>query len=218
MTLQDLPRPRAEMITRLRERFPDCDRGVLSAMSEVPRHLFTERGFWHMAYSEASLPIGYGQTLSQPGTILRALSALCLSGTDTLLEVGSGSGYLAAVASRLCSRVYGVERILALVQASRKSLDSLSVRNVLIGYGDGRLGWQAHAPYSAVLCSAFSGSVPDAMVEQLAEGGRIAAPVGESGRQEFILWKRENGSLKELDRLFECSFVPLVEGGGTVHG
>jgi protein-L-isoaspartate(D-aspartate) O-methyltransferase len=206
------------MIERLTAEYPGCDARVLGAMSEIPRHIFTENGFWHMAYGEASLPIGYGQTLSQPGTILRALSALGLSDSDTLLEIGSGSGYLAAVASRICARVYGVERILALVQASRKSLDSLSIHNVQIGYGDGHHGWPAHAPFSAILCSAFYRAVPDGIAEQVAEGGLVAAPVGEAGGQEFSLWRKESGGLVPAGRLFECSFVPMVKGGGPVHG
>jgi protein-L-isoaspartate(D-aspartate) O-methyltransferase len=218
MALHDLPRPRAEMVERLAGAFPEASPSVLAAMSEVPRHVFTESGFWHMAYSEASLPIGHGQTLSQPATILRALSALELKGGDTLLEIGSGSGYLAAVASRICRRVYGVERVLALVQRSRKNLDSLSVRNVLIGYGDGHFGWPAHAPYNAVLCSAFSSSVPDGIAGQVVEGGLVAAPVGSGGGQEFVLWRRVSGSLVREGSLFPCSFVPLVSGGGPVHG
>jgi protein-L-isoaspartate(D-aspartate) O-methyltransferase len=218
MFLNDLPRPRAEMVERLAAGYPCADPQVLEAMSQIPRHIFTERGFWHMAYSEASLPIGYGQTLSQPATILRALSALKLKNGDTVLEIGSGSGYLAAVASKLCRKVFGIERRLALVHSSRKKLGSLSIFNVQIGYGDGYYGWPAHAPYDAVLCSAFARSIPDEVACQVVDGGLVAAPVGEDGKQEFNLWRKASGTLEQVSSLFECSFVPMIRGGGTVHG
>ena len=216
--MQDFSLPRAEMVERLSAAYPDASGKVLEAMSLIPRHIFTERGFWHIAYCDCSLPIGHGQTLSQPATVLRTLSALDLSPEDVLLEIGSGSGYLAAVASKICRKVYGIERILAMVHSSRKRLGSLSLHDVRIGWGDGCHGWSEHAPFNSVLYSACGASLSEDIPPQLAPGGRIAAPIGEGDEQEFMIWTLENGELQPGGTLFNCRFVPLVSSGGGSGG
>lgn len=216
--MQDFSRPREEMVERLSTTYPDASSIVLEAMSQVPRHVFTERGFWHMAYCDCSLPIGHGQTLSQPATVLRALSALELSPGDVLLEIGSGSGYLAAVASKICRKVYGIERILAMVHSSRKRLGSLSLHGVRIGWGDGSHGWPEHAPFNSILYSACGSSLSKDIPRQLVPGGRVAAPIGEGDEQEFMVWTLDNGELRQGGTLFNCSFVPLVSSGADTLG
>jgi protein-L-isoaspartate(D-aspartate) O-methyltransferase len=198
------------MVDRLRGEWPGAAPSVLAAMEEVPRHLFVERGLWHRAYTSHSLPIGRGQTLSQPMTVLRCLSALGLSGSSSLLEVGSGSGYLAAVASRVCLRVTGIERQLSLVTASRKVLDELGYHNVTILYGDGTAGTPRGGPFNALLVSAAAPQVPAALARHLVPGGVMAVPVGDRSRQEMRMLRRTDGGLAEAGEPFECSFVPLL--------
>lgn len=203
-------RSRTSMVRELRESFASASPTVLSAMAEVPRHLFVERGLWHRAYTAHSLPIGCGQTLSQPMTVLRCLSALRPSPGGSFLEVGSGSGYLAAVASRICSRVTGIERQLSLVTASRKVLDRLGYHNVTILYGDGTATSPRGAPFDAVLVSAAAPEVPMGLALHLCEGGLMAVPVGGRERQKMRLLRKTASGLEETGEPFDCSFVPLV--------
>ena len=203
-------RSRTEMVERLRERFPEAAPSVLSAMEEVPRHLFVERGLSYRAYTSHSLPIGRGQTLSQPMTVLRCLTAIHLSAGDSLLEVGSGSGYLAAVASRVCSRVTGIERQLSLVTASRRVLDELGYHNVTILYGDGTEAEPRGAPFDALLVSAAAPRVPAGLARHLRQGGAMAVPVGDRTGQRMRLLRLADGGLVEEGETFDCSFVPLL--------
>ncbi|MGM0626607.1 MAG: protein-L-isoaspartate(D-aspartate) O-methyltransferase [Candidatus Fermentibacterota bacterium] len=203
-------RSRASMVRGLRESFPGAGPSVLAAMEEVPRHLFVERGLWHRAYTAHSLPIGCGQTLSQPMTVLRCLSALELRPGFSFLEIGSGSGYLAAVASRVCSRVTGIERQLSLVAASRRVLDGLGYHNVTILYGDGTDSSPRGAPFDAVLVSAGAPEVPSGLAAHLSEGGLMAVPVGDRERQRLRVLRKRASGLQETGEPFDCSFVPLV--------
>lgn len=212
--MTDYAKPRLEMVERLTERYPGADPRILASMEAVPRHRFVERGLWHRAYSDCSLPIGKGQTLSQPSTVLLCLSALKIPDGGSLLEIGSGSGYLLAVAASVCGRAYGIERHLSLVHFSRNVLQKLSMHNVQVRFGDGGLGWMPQAPYDAVLYSAALPDLPPETVQLLVEGGRIAAPVGGRDRQSFSVWLRKRGRLESEDAGFSCSFVPLVGSAG----
>lgn len=198
------------MVDELRKAFPQADPQVLEAMGEVPRHLFVERGLWHRAYTPHSLPIGCGQTLSQPATVLRCLSPLSLAPHTSFLEIGSGSGYLAAVASRICSRVTGIERQLSLVASSRRALDGLGYHNVTILYGDGTDSSPRGAPFDAVLVSAAAPSLPAGLARNVRQGGLLAVPVGERRRQRMRVLRRTASGLEEAAEPFDCSFVPLV--------
>jgi protein-L-isoaspartate(D-aspartate) O-methyltransferase len=212
--MTDYTKPRLEMVERLAERYSGADSRILSAMQTVPRHRFVERGLWHRAYSDCSLPIGKGQTLSQPSTVLLCLSALRIPDGGNLLEIGSGSGYLLAVASSVCGRAYGMERHLSLVHFSRNVLQKLSIHNVQVRFGDGGMGWAPQAPYDAVLYSAALPGLPKQTVELLVEGGRIAAPVGGRDEQSFGTWLRRKDRLEPEEGGFACSFVPLVGSVG----
>ncbi len=212
--MDDFSRPRREMVERaLRVPLTAVFEPAASALAEVPRHAFVEKALWHKAYSEAALPIGRGQTISAPAVVLACLSALSPRRDELLLEVGSGSGYTAAVASRMCSRVYGVEVLLDLVHSSRKVLQTLGYSNILVQYGNGGLGWPENAPFDCILLSAACRVVPDGLFAQLAEGGRLGAPVGGPDGQEFRVWKKRGGAVEDAGRAFSASFVPLVQSG-----
>ena len=213
--MTDLSRPRAEMVRRLRETFPDAHPGVLARLEAVPRHLFVDEPLWHKAYTDASLPIGRGQTLSQPATVLMSMTLLDPSPGETLLEVGSGSGYVAAIASGLCGRVYGMERLMNLVISSRRLIQKLGITNVTLAFGDGSEGWPEHAPYDCMLMSAAAPVVPACLEEQLAPGGRLVIPIGDrSGEQTLQLWLRGHGGMELVSDAGPCRFVPLIGRGG----
>jgi protein-L-isoaspartate(D-aspartate) O-methyltransferase len=189
------------------------DGRVLSAMEEVPRHLFVPPGLRDAAYEDGPLPIGDGQTISQPFIVAEMTQALRLEGTERVLEVGTGSGYQTAILSRLCREVVTVERLAGLSEASRKRLEGQGVRNVVYVVGDGSLGCPEHSPYDRILSAAASPDVPPPWFDQLAEGGIIVLPVG--GRLEQVLarvTKREGKTRTEV--LGGCRFVPLLGAFG----
>lgn len=187
------------------------DERVLQAMAEVPREAFVSAVQARSAYDDSPLPIDAGQTISQPYVVALMIEALNLQPTDRALDVGTGSGYAAAVMARLCRRVYGVERHARLVESARAALSGLGYENVELRHGDGTLGWAEEAPFDAVLVSAGGPSVPSALREQLAVGGRMLIPVGGSGRvQHLVRITRQTVDTWSEDDLGEVAFVPLV--------
>lgn len=205
--------PARELSNRLDRLFPQADPRVKAAMANTPRHMFVSPAFSHLAYTDAALPIGFGQTISKPATVLRMLSAIADCFGGVLLEVGSGSGYLAAVASGLFERVVCVERVLGLVNSSRSIFDRINVRNAVVHFGDGSLGWPSSAPYDAVLYSAGAPSLPGPVLAQLKPGGLAGIPVGDLNTQVFTILRKVEGGLEERQS-FPCSFVPLMGEGG----
>ncbi len=187
------------------------DTRVLDAMLEVPRHEFVSESFRTMAYEDHPLPIGCDQTISQPYIVALMLQYLALQKEDSVLEVGTGSGYVAALLSRLCHQVYSVERHAELASTAEERLRRLGYMNVTVRVGDGSLGWAEHAPYNAILVSAAAFEVPPALFEQLREGGRMVVPVGPPFAQELQLVRKVEGE-PETVALEGCRFVPLVEG------
>jgi protein-L-isoaspartate(D-aspartate) O-methyltransferase len=189
------------------------DERVLDAMLRVPRHEFAPERYRDQAYEDHPLPIGEGQTISQPYIVARMLEAVALSRTDRVLEVGTGSGYVTALLAELAAQVIAVERHAVLADAARKLLARLGYTNVRVIVGDGSQGFAASAPYDAIIVSAAAAEVPRALLEQLAEGGRMIIPVGPLDSQQLQLIRMENGqprtALHEL-----CRFVPLVSGNG----
>jgi len=189
------------------------DERVLSAMEEVPRHLFVPPGLRESAYDDGPLPIGAGQTISQPFIVAEMTQALRLSGEERVLEIGTGSGYQTAILSRLCREVVTVERIPSLSEAARTRLDALGVTNVFYAVGDGSLGCPERAPYDRILSAAASPDVPAPWVEQLAEGGAIVLPMG--GRFEQVLARvTKRGGKTHTEILGGCRFVPLIGAHG----
>jgi protein-L-isoaspartate(D-aspartate) O-methyltransferase len=185
------------------------DLAVLRAVAQVPRHLFVPESLRHRAYDDAALPIGSGQTISQPWVQARYLEAIGLSGPERVLEIGTGSGYQTALLSLLSDAVFSVERVPALAQAARAALEAAGIRNVTTLVGDGTLGWRPFAPYDAILVSAASPDVPSPLADQLAEGGRMVIPVGDRDTQTLTLIRREPGGFRTTT-LADVRFVPLV--------
>jgi protein-L-isoaspartate(D-aspartate) O-methyltransferase len=187
------------------------DPRVLEAMGSVPRHEFVLEEFRDRAYEDYPLPIGEGQTISQPYIVAAMLEHLALRESDRALEVGTGSGYVTALLSMLCAQVFSVERCAPLANSARAALLRLGYNNVAIHVGDGTLGWSEFAPFDAILVSAATPEVPPALVEQLREGGRMILPVGPAWSQELQLLSKVGGRV-EVRMLEGCRFVPLVGG------
>lgn len=185
------------------------DLAVLRAFEAVPRHLFVPTGVRHRAYEDSALPIGNGQTISQPSIHARYLQELQLTGREKVLEIGTGSGYQTVLLSHLVSQVFSIERIGALMDSARAIIAKLGKGNVSLLQGDGTLGWRDYAPYDAILVSAAAPDVPRALAEQLAEGGRMLIPVG--GRDEQVLYViTRHGDQLERRAIGPVRFVPLV--------
>ncbi|HEX9703620.1 MAG TPA: protein-L-isoaspartate(D-aspartate) O-methyltransferase [Gemmatimonadales bacterium] len=185
------------------------DLAVLKAFAETPRHLFVPDGVRHRAYEDTPLPIGSGQTISQPFTQARYLEALRLSPADKVLEIGTGSGYQTALLAALAGQVFTVERVPALAEAAQRALRQAGVRTASLLVGDGTLGWSEYAPYQAILVAAGGPEVPPPLLEQLARGGRLLIPLGERGAQVLTLIERTDAGLSRRP-VAEARFVPLI--------
>ena len=206
-------RARDRLIERLRTEGGIRDERVLHAMRTVPRHLFIDEALASRAYEDTALPIGRAQTISQPWVVARMTEALLEAGVPTkVLEIGTGSGYQAAVLAALVGQVYTVERIDELQRLARKRFRKLGIDNVRCRYDDGRIGWAEHAPFDAIIVTAASAALDAALLQQLAPHGVLVAPVGGSGGQQLLRIRAgENGW--QQDVLGAVSFVPLL--GGT---
>lgn len=202
---------RARLVERLREQ-GIRDLAVLRAFAETPRHLFVPAAMRHRAYEDGALPIGAGQTISQPFTQARYLEALRLQGRERVLEIGTGSGYQTALLAALAAQVFTVERVRVLAEGAQAALRAAGVRNASVLLGDGTLGWSAYAPYDAILVAAGGPDVPEPLVAQLALGGRLLIPLGDRGAQTLTLIERTEEGPEGLRRtsLGAALFVPLV--------
>ena len=189
------------------------DVAVLRAFDVVPRHAFVPTGVAHRAYEDAALPIGAGQTISQPTVHARSLQELRLTGHDRVLEIGTGSGYQTALLAQLAGQVFSIERVPALLDRARELLAQLTLRNVSLLLGDGTLGWREYAPYDGIVVGAAAPSVPQAYAEQLAEGGRLVIPVGGRDEQVLAVFTRRGDQLERRD-VGPVRFVPLLGAQG----
>jgi protein-L-isoaspartate(D-aspartate) O-methyltransferase len=185
------------------------DLSVLHAVQMVPRHLFVPESVRHRAYDDTALPIGSGQTISQPYVQARYLELIGLTGREKVLEIGTGSGYQTALLGLLASMVFSVERVPHLAQSARTALANSGIRNVTVLVGDGTLGWRPFAPFDAILVSAASPEIPGPLVEQLALGGRMVIPLGDRASQTLTLVER-NGDGIRVSTIADVRFVPLV--------
>jgi len=189
------------------------DLAVLRAVDLTPRHVFVPTGVRHRAYEDSALPIGNGQTISQPSVHARYLELLHLTGKERVLEVGTGTGYQTALLSNLAAQVFSIERVPALYEQAREILRQLDVRNVSMLLGDGTIGWREYAPYDAILVSAGAPTVPAPLLDQLAEGGTLLIPLGGKDEQILVSFERRDGTIVRRD-IAPVRFVPLL---GT-HG
>lgn len=199
---------RRRLVERLRATLPLHDPRVLEVMASVPRHRFVEAPL-EAAYLDRPLPIGYAQTISQPLIVAMMTDALELHGTERVLEIGTGSGYQAAVLSRLCAQVYSIELLRPLGEAARERLERLGYRNVQVRIGDGYLGWPEEAPFERIMLTAAPPQLPQALIDQLSDGGVLVAPVGPEGEQHLERWRKVGGRLP-VEELGPVSFVPMV--------
>lgn len=182
---------------------------VLRAMRKVPRHLFVEQGLWDRAYDDYPLSIGEGQTISQPYMVASMTEELKVTENDSLLEIGTGSGYQTAILAEMAEMVFSIERIESLAVRARETLESLGYENVRVKVGDGTLGWEEFSPYDAILITAGAPDVPELLFEQLKVGGRMVLPIGGGYSQVLtVVEKRKRGLRKRS--LFGCVFVPLI--------
>lgn len=211
-------RTRDRLIARLRQKGIDDDR-VLKVMAQIPRHLFIDEALASRAYEDDALPIGYGQTISQPYIVALMTSALLGEKAGDLaptrvLEVGTGCGYQTAILASLVENVYTIERLEPLMQKARRRLIGMQHRNIRFQFSDGSLGWPEHAPFDAIITTAAAPELPAALKEQLVEGGRLIIPVGSGFGQELRLITRTPDGYS--DQLLELvNFVPLVSGKGV---
>src|SRR3954470_18556260 len=171
------------------------DLAVLRAFEMTPRHMFVPTGLRHRAYEDAPLPIGSGQTISQPWVHARYLELLRLTGRERVLEIGTGSGYQTVLLAHLCAQVFSIERIPALFHAAREAIERAGARNVSLLMGDGTVGWREYAPYDGILVGAGAPAVPQPLLDQLAEGGRLLIPIGDRDEQKLLLAHRKHGAV-----------------------
>ncbi len=200
--------PRQRLVEMLREKGVS-DLAVLRAFELTPRHEFVPTGIRHRAYEDAALPIGNGQTISQPSVHGRSLQLLKLTGRERVLEIGTGSGYQTVLLSHLVDQVFSIERVAPLMESAQQHIRALEVNNVSLLVGDGTVGWREYAPYDAILVSAASPDVPAPLLDQLADGGRILVPVGGRTEQTLVLVTRRGDGF-EREELDAVRFVPLL--------
>jgi protein-L-isoaspartate(D-aspartate) O-methyltransferase len=204
-------RTRERLVSRLRAKGIDSV-PVLNALRETPRHLFVDEALASRAYEDTALPIGHGQTISQPFVVARMTAALLDEGTaGKVLEIGTGSGYQTAVLAHLFDTVYTVERVQPLIERARRLLREIKLRNVRFRYSDGGDGWPENGPFDAIIVTAAPEEVPKPLLEQLAPAGRLVVPVGGRGIQELVRITRRDDHF-EQEMLDRVSFVPLLGG------
>ena len=204
-------RTRERLVQRLQEQ-GIVDQRVLDRIRNVPRHLFMDEALASRAYEDTALPIGFGQTISQPFVVAKMTEALLAAGETTrVLEIGTGCGYQTAVLSPLVAEIYTLERIAPLLGRARRTLRELKIRNVNFRHDDGNVGWPARAPFDGILLTAAPHTVPPALFEQLKVGGRLIAPVGAEGKQELFRYTKGETRI-DRQSLGAVSFVPLVSG------
>ncbi len=206
-----LPEARALMVKNQLEGRYINDPRILEAMREIPRHLFVEEKFWDSAYDDGPLPIGHRQTISQPYIVAFMTQALQLPPNNqaTVLEIGTGSGYQAAILSQVAARVYSIERIEALAKKAQQVLQDLEIDNVEIMVGDGGYGWPEHGPYDGIIVTAAAPEIPAPLTTQLKDGASLVAPIGPKRRQELFRLQRQGHTITS-ENLVPVAFVPLL--------
>jgi protein-L-isoaspartate(D-aspartate) O-methyltransferase len=207
---------REQMVTEQIMERGITDRNVLAAMRKVPRHLFVPEPYTGSSYEDKPLPIGWNQTISQPYIVAIMTEVLQLRATDRVLEIGTGSGYQAAILAEICDSVYTIDIIKQLADRAAKTLDRFGYKNIRVMHGDGYRGWPEYAPFDAIIVTCAPTRIPKPLSDQLAEGGRMIIPVGERGIQELILLVKKNGRIRE-ESVLPVMFVPMIDGTGKSY-
>jgi protein-L-isoaspartate(D-aspartate) O-methyltransferase len=203
-------RTRDRLVKRLRDH-GIADQRVLDVIGATPRHIFIDEALSHRAYEDTALPIGHNQTISQPFIVALMTQALLNKPRERVLEIGTGSGYQTAVLAALVKRVYTVERIAPLIERARERFKALHLRHIRLKYDDGNMGWPEQAPFDGIIVTAAARNVPEALIEQLAVGGRMVIPVGDEGNQQLKIIDKTADGLRE-ESLEYVRFVPLLRG------
>jgi protein-L-isoaspartate(D-aspartate) O-methyltransferase len=203
-------RTRERLVQRLRDK-GIADPRVLEVMRNLPRHLFVDEALSSRAYEDTALPIGFGQTISQPYVVARMTEAILEVAPKKVLEIGTGCGYQTAVLASLIEEVYTIERVGGLYEKARRNIHNLKLHNIRIRHGDGYQGWPAQAPFDAILVAAAPAELPEALLQQLAEGGRLIIPVGGNGQQQLVSVTRQGNEWQQTV-LETVSFVPMLAG------
>ena len=206
-------RRREEMVKRQIEARHISDPSVLAAMRRVPRHLFVSEALRHKAYEDYPLPIGEQQTISQPFIVAEMTQALGITPNDRVLEIGTGSGYQAAVLAEIAYRVYTIERLYPLYRRARKLFDDLQYHNIVTRYSDGTLGWKQESPFDAIIVTAGAPRIPNVLLAQLAVGGRMVLPVGNEYTQDMVKIVKDEEGWHQVS-LGGCRFVKLIGENG----
>ncbi len=206
-------RTRDRLVSRLRDQ-GIADEMVLAQMASVPRHIFLDEAMAHRAYEDTALPIGHGQTISQPFIVALMTQLVNQTTMNNVLEVGTGSGYQTAVLAQIARQLSSIERIEALIPRARERLQAMALANITLRYGDGYAGWPERAPFDAILVTAAPPQIPQQLLDQLAVGGRMVVPVGNGGEQNLLVIDRSNDGLKETVHE-RVNFVPLLGGTTT---
>lgn len=191
------------------------DPRLLAAYRRVPRSTFVPREWAHLSYLDVPVPIGHDQVTSQPSLIALMVDALRLDGRERVLEVGTGLGFQTAILAMMCREVYSIEWFAALAEQARRNLETAQIRNAFVVAGDGTLGLPEHAPYDGIITCAAAARVPDALVRQLVDGGRLVHPRGPSGNEEVLAYRKKGSSLVVDHRVVHASFVPMMHGART---
>jgi len=212
-----LRRAQEEMITQQLEWRGITDKKVLEAFRKVPRHLFVDDKLWDLAYADHPLPIGEGQTISQPYIVALMTQSLDLQKTDRVLEIGTGSGYQTAILAELSGEVFTVELSPVLAEQARQLLLRASYANIHFRIGDGTVGWKEYAPYDKIIATGAVPKIPSSLIAQLREPGRLVLPVGGRSIQQLMLLKKISGRVEE-EELCSCSFLPLIGEEGWKEG
>ena len=204
-------RTRNRLVVRLREQ-GISDEKVLGVINEIPRHLFVDEALAHRAYEDTALPIGFNQTISQPYVVAKMTEALvCGPPIKKVLEIGTGSGYQTAILAQLVEEVFSVERISGLIKRARRILGDIGYRNISFKHADGSLGWESQAPFDSIIITACPRTVPESLLNQLADDGSVIAPVGDGNKQDLVLFKKTGADFTKTI-MEPVKFVPLLAG------
>jgi len=212
----EFDRERSQMVNSQIRARGITDKRVLQAMTKVPRHLFVPEPYTESAYEDMPLPIGLDQTISQPYIVAFMTEALMLKAIDRVLEIGTGSGYQAAILAEICDSVYTIDIFKQLADRARQTLDKLGYKNIIVKHGDGYRGWPEHAPFDAIIVTCAPSKIPEPLQNQLAEGGRMIIPVDEFYGQSLVLLKKKNGKIRE-EKVLPVRFVPMINENGKEY-